>query len=229
MYIRYFVKNDFHKRNCYLKLELKEYDINIATELFDLLQYQVKRSLQVMISSVDVPKVIFLEKGGFHCIRKCYEVEVTVNELRDTEKIAEDKVEKYLRCKKGVSEYELCANFIYEYYMQTHEKINPLTVNYETFLTQLPDEVFFMLDNGKIEHVAFIQENEIAYVGTSNIAGFKDFVSYVVRKMFKEQEELFFECDDCDAAAMILMDLFEGEVNESYDTYIRICDGNLKE
>ena len=120
----------------------------------------------------------------------------------------------------GTNEYDLCARFMFEYYARMHENINPLTADYEMFATRLPEDVFYKKDTNGIFHVAFIEENEIAYVGTRNSVEFKSFIENVIRKLFEEYEKVVFECDDCDEAAMELRKLFAYDVDESYDTYI---------
>ena len=58
-------ENEFHNRNCYVKVELKKYGTILANELFDLLQKHIKRPLQVMISSMEEEKIAFLENLDF--------------------------------------------------------------------------------------------------------------------------------------------------------------------
>ena len=85
----------------------------------------------------------------------------------------------------------------------------------------MPEEAYYDYREGEICHIAFVEENEIAYVGTREQSSFKGFITGVVLAIFEKYEELFFECDDCDKAAMMLKELFEIEVEESYDTYVR--------
>ena len=224
-------ENEFHNRNCYVKVELKKYGTILAIELFDLLQKHIKRPLQVMISSMEEEKIAFLEKSGFQCKRKCYELNVTANSLRDIENVIFEGKSVYteyndtfVQCLKGSEEYDLCARFLYEYYAKVHEAINPLTASYEVFRKQLPEEVYYDCIKGEIFHVAFVEENEIAYVGSEDKNAFKRFIIDVVLNLFMKYKELFFECDDCDEAAMMLQSLFAVEVNESYNTYVREWD-----
>lgn len=217
-------ENEFHKRNCYVKLDLERYDMENATEIFDILQEREKRPLQIMVDSTEYEKIAFLEKAGFQCKRKSYELDVTANELRKLDTIMEKCTQDYCECKKGNTEYDLCARFMYEYYRKKHEDINPLTAEYEMFLAKLPEEAFCKMYNGEVVHVAFVEENELAYVGTKDKAEFKQFILGIVLKLFEKYEEICFECDDCDEAAMTLKDLFVQNVDESYDTYIIAWD-----
>lgn len=63
--------NKFHAGNCYVQLDLKDYDTYYARELFDRLEEEVRCSQQVMLSSKEQEKINFLEQGGFRCARKC--------------------------------------------------------------------------------------------------------------------------------------------------------------
>ena len=222
-------ENQFHNRNCYVKLELERYDRTRAKELFNLLQARVKRPLQVMLSSEEEEKITFLEKAGFRCKRKCYELCVTANDLCDTgnnivfkEKVVHlENNDTFMRCKKDTEEYKKCARFMYEYYAQVHAAVNPLSASYEDFGMQLPEEVFYDSHEGEIRHIVFVEDNELAYVGSRDKSDFKRFVLGIVTKLFAKYEELSFECDDCDEIVMILKELFKVEVEESYNTYVR--------
>ena len=130
----------------------------------------------------------------------------------------------FMCCGKGSEEYDMCTRFLYEYYRNVHEAVNPLTASYEEFLKLLPDEVYYDSYEGEVRHIAFVEENEIAYVGSRDKSDFGRFITGVVRNLFNLYEELTFEYDDCDETAIVLKDLFEAEVEESYNTYVREWD-----
>lgn len=214
-------ENTFHKGNCYVKFEFENYNTTLASEIVDLLQERIKRPLQVMLSSEEMEKIFFLEKAGFRCKRKSYELCVTENDLCNAEK---KNNPTFVNIQKDPEMYGACARFMYEYYATVHEVVNPLTASYETFLQKLPEKVYFYSSEGEIYHVAFVEENEIAYVGSKEQCDFKLFITGVVKELFKKYEALSFECDDCDMAAMVLKNLFGVEVEESYNTYVREYD-----
>lgn len=68
--------NPFHNQNCYLQLNLQSYDLQIANEIFTELVRKNQCPLQIMLSSNEIKKIAFVEKGGFECKRKCYEINV---------------------------------------------------------------------------------------------------------------------------------------------------------
>ena len=218
-------ENEFHKENCYVKFEFEEYDLPLASEIFALLQNHIKRPLQVMLSSSEVEKIAFLEKAGFVCKRKCYEACVTMDDLCDMGNVVHiENGNTFMCCGRGSEEYDMCTRFLYEYYRNVHEAVNPLTASYEEFLKLLPDEVYYDSYEGEVRHIAFVEENEIAYVGSRDKSDFGRFITGVVRNLFNLYEELTFEYDDCDETAIVLKDLFEEEVEESYNTYVREWD-----
>lgn len=73
--------NSYHAQNCYLDLELTQYDPAKAGELFGMLRQRLARPLQVMLYSWDVKKCAFLTAGGFVRKRQCYEMEAKAADL----------------------------------------------------------------------------------------------------------------------------------------------------
>lgn len=209
--------NSFHTQNCYLQLNLNSYDPIIAAELFKLLSRDINRPLQVMSASDEEELITFLENGGFKCKRRCYEMEVSPENY-----IAEaHKKMNFQYCIQGSAEYDKCCLLMYHYYSRIHESVNPLTADYSTFTERLPKQAFYQYENEKAANVAFVEENEIAYVASSKLGDFKDFIRSVVEAMFEKYENICFECDDCDEAAMELFTIFESDTDDSYNTYIR--------
>lgn len=216
--------NKFHAGNCYVQLDLKDYDTYYARELFERLEEEVCRPMQVMLASSEQEKIDFLEQGGFRCARKCYEMEVSAEDYIAESiqgKGIDSQGEEIGFCAKGSREYELCCRLMFEYYSKVHKYINPLTAEYAEFVEMLPTEAMYQMKDDGIFGVAFVEENEIAYVGAKGADGFSDFLKKVVNKLFNQYDSITFECDDCDPAAMELRGLFKSGDDESYDTYIR--------
>lgn len=214
--------NKFHARNCYLQLDLENYDTYYAKELFTSLEDEIGCSMQVMLPSTEQESIDFLEAGGFRCARKCYEMEVVAKDLV-AEMVRDSKFEndEVGYCSKGSQEYDLCCQLMFEYYSKVHKYINPLTAEYEEFVEILPSEAMYQRKDGEIFGVAFIEENEIAYVGAKGADGFTEFLKKVVDRLFEKYDRIIFECDDCDPAAMELRGLFKVAGDESNNTYIR--------
>lgn len=207
--------NRFHSQSQYLRLHLSRYENRWAQPLFSQIQKTVKKPLQVMVSSTDTEVVRFLTAGGFVCKRRCYELEVTSEAGSFSDTMPDIKT-----AEQGQLEYRMCCELLYAYYKKTHCAVNPLTADLAAFCENLPEDVFFEIVKGQILHCAFVEDNEIAYVATSDVANIRSFAQAVAEKLFAEHETICFECDSCDAAAMALKGLFRVEMQESYDTYV---------
>lgn len=207
-------ENSLHKQHCYLKISLERYDVS-ARELFCMLRKEIGRSLQVMLES-DSPIVPFLLSGRFICKRKCFEVEVSKEDLAEPLNVQYNLDIAYV----GSNEYDVCCECLYDYYKKTHEKVNPLTVDIDSFCKNLPETAVYKHLQGEIAHVAFIEENEIAYVATKDLNDFDSFAKMLMAYMFEENESVCFECDDCDNAALVIREFFIVDCDESFDTYI---------
>ena len=207
--------NPHHMRNCYVKLELDELNTEISAELFQGLRKIAGRPLQFMVDSDDAELIAFLLSGGFVCRRKCYEVEAGKVDYIGGQV---DAPLEY--CRVGEPDYEAACRMLFEHYKETHKAVNPWTADYETFCSELPEEVVCYKQGGEIVSLAFVEENEIAYVCGADEECFAEFARSLVCAMLNKYEPLCFESDDCDRAAMLLRSLFQNQEETSYDTYV---------
>lgn len=208
--------NDFHTQNCYLRFCLKSYNRELAGNLIFALGQYIGRPLQVMISSTDQKLADFLKAGGFQCVRRCFEMEVSEENLSTECLIAVP----FQISQKGARVYSTCCKLLYRIYEENHKLINPLTADFEAFCRSMPEMVFCRVSDGQVVHFSFIEENEIAYVGSTEKESFLPFIQSVIAELFARYETIFFECDDTDKTAMALKSLFIVEEPVSYDTYI---------
>lgn len=125
-----------------------------------------------------------------------------------------------MEIKRGHSAYQACCELLYNGYIQCHKAINPLTADKEVFSCILPETVLLYQENGEILHVAFVEENEIAYTGTIRQPGFHYFAQTLLSRMLAKYSSITFECDDCDPTAMELRAFFNVQNVDTYDTYI---------
>lgn len=208
--------NPYHAQNYYLDLELKQYDLANAKELFRLLRLKLSRPLQVMLYSREIEKSAFLLAGGFQKRRQCFEMDVSTADLKAP---INDSI-PIIEVGRGDPAYRACCGLLYSSYRKNHEAINPLTATKELFYRKLPDTVIFQQENGDILNFAFIEENEIAYIGTSRQSYFHDFAQTLLSRMLTKYNSVSFECDSCDPVAMELRTFFDLSNMDSYDTYI---------
>lgn len=168
----------------------------------------------MMIDGDDTKKKDFIEENGFNRVRTCYGMSVRRDDLikKETAKI------NLLLAKEGDEKYFELAKIYFEYYKKTHESVNPLTVDFGEFKEILTKDVYYN-DESSI-NLAFVEDNEIAYVYASDIAKVDEFFYSLCEKLFNDYEEIFFEADDVDASAMHLKNIFIGGVDEITETWI---------
>ena len=205
----------YHGRNIYLTFDLNSFETCEAKELFHLLCRDLRRGLQVMTDSENDELIRFLLRGGFSCVRKCYEVEAERQDL-----LGAGGVTPLYRCRPGMAEYDMCCRLMYEHYKATHENVNPWTAGFEVFASLMPEEVVYAVSQGQISALAFLEENEIAYVWGMEREMFRDFARSLVDQMFQMYDKVFFEYDDVDWVAMELGALFPQRIGSSFNTYV---------
>lgn len=208
--------NPFHSRNCYLRLQLEDYDTCIAKPLVEALKEKIGSPLQVMLPSSEKEVTDFLVAGGFQRKRRCFEMEVTREDLKPGSNFGV----MLQQFQAGTPEYNACCGLLFAQYSKNHEIVNPLTASLSDFCAELPQTVFCKNGESRVIHFAFVEDNEIAYVGSTEVQTFSDFARALLENMFAQYERFFFECDDCDEAAMTLKNLFTVGVLESFDTYL---------
>lgn len=204
--------NPFHSGHAYLNLGLTEYDPTIAEELFDRLQSQISKPLQVMLYSNKKTICDFLLAGKFTCKRRCFEVEGCREDL--TKPISVRVSLNYTT--SGEKSYRTASRMLYEYYRGTHEEISPLTADFETFCAGLPDVAVLSPEK---THAAFLEQEEIAYVASREPRNAEAFLETVLADQLHKWGRVSFECDDCDPVAIQLLNFFP-QPESSYDTYI---------
>lgn len=211
--------NPAHNRNAYLSLEFDSWPHEISRELFQKFRKGLGAPLQVMTASYHTQTVEFLKAGGFRRVRRCYAREF----YPDDSKYPLSAKIPLQTAREDSPEYEACAAQLFLQYQKKHERINPLTEDYEMFKLLLPDTVYYEGSTEQIHSFAFVEDNEIAYVGTTVPEDYLDFIVTVVAALFLNHQTICFEADDCDWEAMTLKDLFNDDPDDwddSYDTYI---------
>ncbi len=207
--------NPLHQKNAYLTLSMVAFPHTLAGLIFTKLRETLKKPLQVMLSSNEGEQIRFLQAAGFVCKRRCFEMEVSKQEI--CVGVISAPLEHTAR---GTLPYQTCCRLLYQKYRTTHEAINPLTAEYAVFCHYLPDQLVYGRRQGEIAHYAFLEKNEIAYLdmlepGTEDI-----FLSALMAELFDQYSMITFECDDNDDAAMRLKSFFTAQPKASYDTYL---------
>ncbi|ALJ24360.1 GNAT family acetyltransferase [Lactobacillus gallinarum] len=208
-------RNLYHDTCIYLKIKLKVYPANFP---FDAILQQESKPLELLTDSKNNNLIKFLIHNGFQCKRHCFTPTVSKNYLKHS--LTSDlTIQPFTQVDP---KYLECCDLLYRYYKKTHATVAPLTANYATFIDEVPTKTGFYNLNQKneIENVVFTENNEIAYICSINHKNCEAFIQATLRKIFSKYNEIFFEADDTDWAATLLLDQFNFNKNESFNTYI---------
>ncbi len=208
-------RNQYHLRNCYIQFDLNDHEKIIDPSILQSIADEQKCPLQAMIASSETQKANFLKAQGFKKVRACHELEDEKDDLLVIESFQEMRT---LKANREDADYLACCEMLFEYYKVTHEAINPLTSPFEEFIELMPDEVLYAKEHYEIQHVAFVESDEIAYVSSNNEQTFARFAFTVVNMLFEVYPSIIFEADNTDWAAMILKNLFNAEGTVTFDT-----------
>lgn len=229
-------KNVMHPYREYLNIcvdsDMREKGIGKSI-FYELLSYSDSKKIQTAISSDNKAAISFLESCGFKRVRKSY----TSVLKKNTDLSASDKKIDYvpfnhliIEQKDEVIKLQL-AN-----YKKFHEPINPLgsTISFEEwkeiFLEDLNQEhSYVLIKESSIEAYIFCYEGDevesidIGYVGgkdTGKIEEYLVFYKQALDQLFTKFKNIEIEADDVDPIAYALLNEFEYETSESWDTYI---------
>lgn len=210
--------NSFHTRNLYLQLDFSTYDAKNSADIFKQLWKEQKdeKCFQIMCDSSQTEFIRFIENAGFICKRRCFESEVTENDRKPGKGLLME-IQQY---GNKNSKYQEACELLYHQYAARHEAVNPLTASYNDFINILPMQIYAEVSENQIQNFAFMEENEIAYIGSVNKETYSAFLASVVKQLFSEYDTICFESDDTDPEAMQLKELFDTKNKESYNTYI---------
>ncbi|VEU79935.1 hypothetical protein [Haploplasma axanthum] len=210
--IFYLYNNSFHLENKYLSFNFKN---SYKENIFEDIKNIAKKPLQVMLYSTD-ERVKELKENGFINMRKCYEAEFSLKDLEENE----FKDVRINKTTKNTEKGNIISRLAYEHYKITHSSINPLTATFEQFKQTLPGNIYYEEVNNEVINYTFIEENEICYFGTTKEETFKNFIYQIMLKKINDYKEVFFEADNTDQLAMILLSLFKNKKIDTFDTYI---------
>ncbi|MTB63602.1 GNAT family acetyltransferase [Streptococcus sp. zg-86] len=211
----HFKENPYHNQNIYLNFQLKQYDISLAPSLFQAILQHTKRPLQVMLDSADQTLIAFLEAGGFTCLRKCYEMEVSVQDY-----LGNPAPIQFQMAEQTENIYYRCCNLLLNHYQERHKAISPFTGEKDEFFKELPSTVYYHIEKDDITCLAFLDGNEIAYLWGKSTDCLQPFLNQLIPYLFQQYSSITFEADDVDPCAMTLKSLFTDVTDEHWDTYI---------
>lgn len=207
--------NSYHSMHTYIYPKFAVDEKEDITNLFNNIKKYFEKPLQVMIDSSETEVIDLLARSGFELKRKSFECS-----------FKKDDVSKhYQRSNFTIIDktnllYEEAAVIAYDNYVNNHKRISPLTASFSRFKQILPNNLYVEIDNRKILNYAFVDENEIYYVGSNRLDIFDNFIYTVINKLFENYKDISFEADDNDELMMKLKEIFNNLNDESFDTYI---------
>lgn len=228
-------KSELHPHREYINIYVQpeKRRMGIGKSIFEvLLSLSKSKKFQAATSSKNTATVSFFEKCGFAIARKCYTPELKNNFLETSNKQIDYKSLNEL----SFSQKEDVFKLQLENYREFHQNINPLsdTISFnrwkEIILEELDQEhSYVLIKEGTLEAYILCYEGEdkesidIGYIGgkdTSKIDEYLSFYKQALNQLFTEFSSVEIEADNVDPFAFALLNEFEYDKSESWDTYI---------
>lgn len=203
---------------------------SIFSELFSL--SQTKR-FQAATSAKNTAAVSFLEECGFHLARKSYTPQLKKNASL---LLSDRKINTKSFDELSLHQSDELLKLQLENYREFHQEINPLSdkISFNRWkemisidLDREHSKVF--VKEGTVEAYILCYESEninsieIGYIGgkdTSKLEEYLAFYRQTLNQLFTEFKHDEIEADDVDPFAFALLNEFEYDKSESWDTYI---------
>lgn len=203
---------------------------SIFRELFSL--SQTKR-FQAATSSKNTVAVSFLEECGFHLARKSYTPQLKKNASL---LLSDRKINTKSFDELSSHQSDELLKLQLENYREFHQEINPLSdkISFNRWkeiisidLDREHSKVF--VKEGTVEAYILCYESEdinsieIGYIGGKDTSKLKEYLSFyrqALNQLFIEFRQVEIEVDDVDPFAFALLNEFEYDKSESWDTYI---------
>lgn len=228
-------KNELHPYREYVNIYVQpdKRRTGIGKSIFEeLISLSKAKKFQAVTSSKNIATVSFLEKCGFDIARKCY-----TPQLKNTSSEPSDKQMDYKSLNElSFSQKEEVLKLQLENYQEFHQEINPLSdkISFNRWkeiisidLDREHSKVF--VKEGTVEAYILCYESEdinsieIGYIGGKDTSKLKEYLSIyrqALNQLFIEFRQVEIEVDDVDPFAFALLNEFEYDKSESWDTYI---------
>ena len=205
----------------------------IGKSIFEeLLSLSKAKKFQAATSSKDTATVSFLGKCGFAIARKCYTPQLKNISSEPSDKPIDCRALKEL----SISQKEEVLKLQLENYREFHQDINPLsnTISFNRWKEIIsedldPEHSYVLVKEGTIEAyiLCYGSENEknleMGYVGGKEVSKTEDYLVFykqTLNQLFIEFSNIEIEADNVDPFAFALLNEFEYDKSESWDTYI---------
>jgi len=230
--------NELHPYREYINVfvHLDKRRTEIGKAIFkELLSLSKSKKFQGATSSKNIATVAFLEKCGFHPARKSYTPQLKKNASL---LLSDRKINTKSFDELSLHQSDELLKLQLENYREFHQEINPLSdkISFNRWKEMISIDLdrehskVFMRE-GTIEAYILCYESEninsieIGYIGgkdTSKLEEYLAFYRHTLNQLFSEFRYVEIEADNVDLYAYALLNEFEYDKSESWDTYV--CD-----
>ena len=206
----------------------------IGTSIFrGLFSFSQTKRFQAATSSKNTTAVSFLEECGFHLTRKSYTPQLKKNASL---LLSDRKINTKSFDELSLHQTDELLKLQLENYREFHKEINPLSdkISFNRWkemisldLDREHSKVF--VKDGTIEAYILCYESEdinsieIGYIGGKDANKLEEYLAFykqALNHLFTKFKIIEIEADDVDTFAYALLNEFEYETSESWDTYI---------
>lgn len=218
--------------NVFVHLDKRRTEIG-KTIFKELLSLSKSKKFQGATSSKNIATVAFLEKCGFHPARKSYTPQLKKNASL---LLSDRKINTKSFDELSSHQSDELLKLQLENYREFHQEINPLSdkISFNRWkemisidLDREHSQVF--VKEGTIEAYILCYESEdinsieIGYIGGKDANKLEEYLTFykqAISHLFTKFKIIEIEADDVDSFAYALLNEFEYERSESWDTYI---------
>ncbi len=207
-------KNAFHQRNTYLRLDLGKLSPEEAVLALLACREKCDTPLQVMLDAGEEKSEEVLLKAGFRLARHCILGDFSQEDL------AGPLIPSATAASISINDKDslVFSQALFAYYCKNHADINPWTGSFGEFCDILPETILY--DKDLPLNFAYIEDNEIAYCHGKDAESFQRFSQSLVSRLFNQYGRIYFEADDNDPYALILLGLFQPKELDYCNTFI---------
>ena len=229
-------KSELHPHREYINIYVQpdKRRTGIGKSIFEELLYLSKsKKFQAATSAKNTAAVSFLEECGFHLARKSYTPQLKKNASL---LLSDRKINTKSFDELSSHQSDELLKLQLENYREFHQEINPLSdkISFNRWkeiisidLDREHSKVF--VKEGTVEAYILCYESEdinsieIGYIGGKDTSKLKEYLSFyrqALNQLFIEFRQVEIEVDDVDPFAFALLNEFEYDKSESWDTYI---------
>ncbi len=204
---------------------------HIGSEIIDRLKKEVTQPLMRSVDADNKAAVGFLRAHGFALKRRCWEYDVTPEQIPDLSDA--DKLPLVSWADLSPDELVTVKNALLEHYRSTHESVSPMNADmtkeewFNVMLDHLDMTYSYVYSHDDLTTFVTTYDTtdkkklEIGYVNfKEDEEAFGVFVTTIMGHLKNRFESFGLEIDGTDAAAMVLLELYPPVDVVTFDAYV---------